>query len=108
MIQSARSVAPPGKAKLLSRLGAALGHPGRVQILAKLLEGPATYATLVRITRMKAGPLYHHVNQLRLAGLIRPKQRDLYLLTRGGRNVLLLGFAMCQLGGDRRMRPEFS
>lgn len=106
LLRSVQAIALPGRIKLLGRLGSALGHAGRVKILVKLLEGPATYGTLVKVTQMKAGPLYHHVNQLRLAGLIRPKERDLYLLTRGGRNVLLIGLAMCQLGNDRRERLE--
>jgi len=84
---------------------AAVGHVERGRIMAKLLEGPATYRTLQRITKLKAGPLYHHINQLRLAGLMLPKQRDLYELTRGGRNLILTVMAMGGLVRDTKRRP---
>lgn len=84
---------------------AALGHEQRGKILAKLLEGPATYRALQRTTALKAGPLYHHVNQLRLAGLVLPKQRDLYELTRSGRNLMLTALALGPLLRDKRRRP---
>jgi predicted transcriptional regulator len=84
----------------------ALGSTHRVRILAKLLEGPATYRALQKVTRLKAGPLYHHISQLRMAGLIGPKQRDLYELTRGGRNLLLVALAMPGLARDSRTRPQ--
>jgi hypothetical protein len=84
---------------------AAFGHPQRARIMGKLLEGPATYRSLQRVTRLKAGPLYHHVNQLRLAGLILPKQRDLYELTRGGRNLILAAAVLGPLVRDARRRP---
>jgi len=83
----------------------AAGHPVRAAILAKLLEGPATYQALQKTTKATTGPLYHHVNQLRLAGLILPKQRDLYELTRGGRNLLLAAACIEPLIKDRRRRP---
>lgn len=88
-----------------TRALAAVGHAQRAKILAKLLEGPATYRALQSVTRLKAGPLYHHVNELRLAGLILPKQRDLYELTRGGRNAIMVACVMQKLLRDRRRRP---
>ncbi|MBU0716604.1 MAG: hypothetical protein KJ749_00005, partial [Planctomycetes bacterium] len=91
-------------AKTLACLAAA-GHPIRGRLLTKLLEGPATYRALQRTTKTKAGPLYHHINQLRLAGLIMPKQRDLYELTRAGRNLILVALAIKPLLNDRRRRP---
>ena len=85
---------------------AAVGHVVRMKIVRKLLEGPLTYRALKRLTKLKPGPLYHHVNQLRLAGLILPKQRDLYELTRGGRNVILCALATAPLTRDLRRRPS--
>jgi DNA-binding HxlR family transcriptional regulator len=82
-----------------------LGHVLRAKIVRKLLEGPATYQALKRLTKLKVGPLYHHVNQLRLAGIILPKQRDLYELTRGGRNLILAAMALAPLTRDLRRRP---
>jgi len=84
---------------------AAVGHPKRLAILALLLEGPAVYRAVQKKTSLRPGPLYHHVNQLRLAGLIRPKERDLYELTRGGRNVVLIATALSKLAKDGRSRP---
>jgi len=87
------------------RAMAAVGHEVRAKLLVKLLEGPATYKALKRVAKQEAGPLYHHISQLRLAGLILPKQRDLYELTRGGRNLILVVLAMSPLVRDRRRRP---
>lgn len=84
---------------------AALGHSQRARMMVKLLEGPATYRTLQRLTKMKAGPLYYHINELRSAGLVMPKQRDLYELTRGGRNLTLVAAVADVLVRDRRRRP---
>ena len=84
---------------------AAVGHTARVRLLAKMLEGPATYRALHRVSKLKPGPLYHHINQLRLAGLILPKQRDLYELTRGGRNLILTVIVLGPLLRDGRRRP---
>ena len=84
---------------------AAAGHEVRARLMLKLLDGPATYRALKRVTKLEAGPLYHHVNQLRLAGLILPKQRDLYELTRGGRNLILAMMVLDRAVHDRRRRP---
>lgn len=83
----------------------ALGHVQRMKVIRKLLEGPTTYQSLKRLTKLKPGPLYHHVNQLRLAGLILPKQRDLYELTRAGRNMILGIMVLAPLSHDVRCRP---
>lgn len=88
-----------------SQAFSAAGHVQRARIMAKLLEGPATYRALQRVTKLKSGPLYHHVNQLRLAGLILPKQRDLYELTRGGRNLVVAAGLLGPLVSDKRRRP---
>lgn len=105
MTRAARGIATKQRIKKLAGTLAALGHPARVAMLVKLLEGPATYQALQKESGLKAGPLYHHINQLRLASLILPKQRDLYALTRGGRNVLVGGLALMSLASDKRERP---
>lgn len=84
---------------------AAAGHEVRAKLMLKLLDGPATYRALKRMTKLEAGPLYHHINQLRLAGLILPKQRDLYELTRGGRNLILAMMVLDRAVHDPRRRP---
>ncbi len=103
--RAAKGMATRARLKSLSRTLAALAHASRAAIVVKLLEGPANYRALQKVTGMKAGPLYHHVNQLRIAGLILPKERDVYGLTRGGRNVILGALALTRLAGDRRARP---
>ncbi len=87
------------------RAFAAVGHPTRAKLLGKLVEGPATYRALQTATKLAAGPLYHHINQLRLTGLILPKPRDLYELTRGGRNLVVTMAALEPLLRDSRRRP---
>lgn len=81
---------------------AALGHPMRVRILAKLLEGTMVYQAMKKLTRLQPGPLYHHINQLRLSGLVNSKERNLYELTRGGRNLILVTLAARTIIVDRR------
>jgi len=97
-----------GGARLASRdceAFAALGHPMRAAMLQLLMDGPATYRTLRGATGLAAGPLYHHIKQLRLTRLILPKQRDLYELTRGGRNLYVAAAALASLTRDSRRRP---
>lgn len=95
-----RRLARPAGRRRLAGLLAAVSNSHRLTILTKLLEGPATYRAMQKATGLKVGPLYHHVNQLRLAGLLAPKQRDLYRLTPAGRTlVALLAAALPHLTG---------
>ncbi len=85
--------AKPITARHRQRLGVVLDAAAsthRLAILELLLGGPATYQHLQKTTGLKVGPLYHHVNQLRAAGLIGPKERDLYWLTQSGRILVLV------------------
>ncbi len=85
---------------------AAAGSEQRLKIMLYLLEGPATYQGLQNATGLAVGPLYHHVSKLRLAGLMRPKERDVYTLTRAGRNLVLLAVAGAPLWKDQRLRAQ--
>jgi len=96
-IQAARKVSAGCRPAKLARLLAAIGHPQRIAILRELLAGEATHKTLAKVTRLKAGPLYYHIRELRSAGLIGPKVRDLYVMTRRGRRVILASLAMDRL-----------
>lgn len=78
----------------LATLLAALAHPQRLTVLLKLLGGEATHQLLTKATGLKAGPLHHHLRELRVAGLIGPKVRDLYMLTRRGRRAILTAIVM--------------
>jgi DNA-binding transcriptional ArsR family regulator len=81
----ARSIREDALAAVL----AAAAHPMRLRIVYLLLEGPATHRHLSKATDLKAGPLYHHVRELRQAGLLGPKSRDLYTLTKTGHRLAL-------------------
>jgi len=85
----ARRVARGTRPERLARLLAAIAHPQRLVILLKLLAGEATHKLLTKATGLKAGPLYYHLRELREAGLIGPRVRDLYVLTRQGRRLIL-------------------
>jgi len=104
--RAARKLTTPAKLKRLAEVVSAVASPHRLTILAKLLEGPATYQALIKASGLKVGPLYHHINQLRLASLVAPKERDLYRLTRAGQNVLLAMLAMLPLTTDTRVVQE--
>ena len=84
---------------------ASMSSPHRLVILHRLLQGPATYAQLQATCKLKAGPLYHHVGSLRLAGLVGPKTRDCYELTEVGLRLTLLSVLVPKLArarGDAR------
>ncbi len=49
----------------------ALADPTRLRILRYLLEGPGTPSELSKILRLRPPTVIHHLNQLRLAGLVR-------------------------------------
>ena len=102
---AARKFSARARVQELARVLAAFGSPHRLQILISLLYGPANYRTLQRASKLKPGPFYHHINQLRLAGFLGPKTRDLYVLTRAGRNALLIALSLAPLLKDQRIRP---
>jgi len=97
--RTARLIARGAQPEQAARLLAALAHPQRIRILLKLLGGEATHRLLTKATRLKAGPLYHHLSELRAAGLIGPRVRDVYVLTSRGQRAILATLAferMCR------------
>jgi DNA-binding transcriptional ArsR family regulator len=78
----------------ISQLFSAMSHVQRVAILCQLLEGESDHQTLAEVTGLKAGPLYHHLRELRYAGLIGPKVRDSYKITRKGQRAILAAQAV--------------
>jgi DNA-binding transcriptional ArsR family regulator len=66
---------------------AALGHPQRIRILEAMFGRTATYRELQEICRLQPGPFYHHIGELRLAGLIATKRRDTYEVTTAGKEA---------------------
>ena len=81
----------------LASICAGLGHRARLEIVAALLHGAATYRELVELTGAKPGPLYHHLSQLRLAGLLQASARDRYVLTETGKKAGLTCLALGKL-----------
>jgi len=94
---AARRVSRGLKPTAVAGLLAALAHSQRIAILVKLLPGEANHQLLAKTTGLKAGPLYHHLRELRSAGLIGPKVRDVYQLTRKGRRAILAVLAIGRL-----------
>jgi Mn-dependent DtxR family transcriptional regulator len=74
----------------IAKLCNAMGNPRRVAMLKAIFIGAGSYAQLAETLGLKAGPLYHHVRELRLAGLLELAQRDTYRLTEYGKYALLL------------------
>jgi hypothetical protein len=70
--------------KRLAELAAGFAHPQRVVLVRALMEGATSYRQIRLALRAKAGPLYHHVKQLRLCGLLQVGPRDVYRLTEAG------------------------
>ncbi len=97
------------RAETIQALGAA-AHRQRVRILCRLLDGSASYADLEQVTGAHAGPLYHHINQLRMSGLLLPKERNVYDLTVTGQRLIAglhaLDGALDAARRRRRSRPH--
>jgi hypothetical protein len=70
--------------KRLAELAAGFAHPQRVILVRALMEGASSYRQIRMALGAKAGPLYHHVKQLRLCGLLQVGPRDVYRLTEAG------------------------
>lgn len=94
---AARRVTRGSDPRRLAGLLAAIAHPQRLAVLLKLLAGEANHKLLIKATCLKAGPLHYHLRELRGAGLIGPKQRDIYSLTKRGRRTILAALAMGRL-----------
>jgi hypothetical protein len=74
----------------IAMLCSAMANPRRVAMLKAIFTGAGSYAALSETLGLKAGPLYHHVRELRLAGLLELAERDTYRLTEYGKYALLL------------------
>jgi DNA-binding transcriptional ArsR family regulator len=95
--KNARRIIRTCRPQRIASLLSVLSHPQRIVILGKLLESEATHKMLGKQTALKAGPLYHHLRELRSAGLIGPKVRDLYVITRAGKRAILTAIAFERL-----------
>jgi hypothetical protein len=82
----------------LAKLLAGFGHPQRVAIVKAIFTGAGSYGALCEKVGLKAGPMYHHLRELRLAGVLADGPRDVYRLTQQGRDALML---VCSLSSIR-------
>ncbi len=101
--QAARRMVRRADRTEIASLMTGLANPHRLAILHNLLQGPANYRHLRSATQLKAGPLYHHISELRLAGLIGPKARDTYELTELGNRLTVLSVLLPKLA---RAKPQ--
>ncbi|MFZ5823913.1 MAG: ArsR/SmtB family transcription factor [Bacillota bacterium] len=85
----------------LARLAAVLANESRVQIIQALVTDERLASELTVATGLEGGPLYHHLNDLQQAGLVRQKGRGRYALTDIGQDVF---YQMAAL--YRRSLPE--
>ncbi len=79
----------------IARWMSALAHPQRVAIVKAVFCGAVNYGDLRERVPLKAGPMYHHLRELRLAGVLTVGTRDVYQLTPIGRNLLIVA---CSIG----------
>ena len=104
--QAARRMVRRADRAEIATLMTGLANPHRLAILHSLLEGPANYRRLLSTTQLKAGPLYHHISELRLAGLIGPKARDTYELTELGNRLTVLSVLLPKLAKAKPQRRQ--
>lgn len=78
----------------LAKVLSAFANPHRVAIMKAIFTGAGSYAELRKRVGLKAGPMYHHLRELRLAGMLADGSRDMYDLTTQGRDLLAI---MCSL-----------
>ena len=77
----------------------AMGHPQRVALLQAMLTGAGSHAELRERTGLKAGPMYHHLRELRLAGFLEDGPRDVYRLTRRAQDLFWVVLAVLAQSG---------
>jgi DNA-binding HxlR family transcriptional regulator len=71
----------------LAKTLSALGHSHRILLLRAMFDGVTSYAMLRRRTGLKPGPMYHHLRELRIAGLLKDGPRDVYRPTELAENL---------------------
>lgn len=76
-------------AKIAGHLGG-LAHPDRIRLAIAIMTGADTHMKLRTETQLAAGPLYHHLRAMQLAGLVHQPSRNFYTLTEPGETLLLI------------------
>jgi DNA-binding transcriptional ArsR family regulator len=103
LARAIRGLRDPRQFDDLAALLASLGSIHRLRILYRLLEAPASYRQLQLLTGLQAGPVYHHVDALRAAGLVGPKRRDVYQLTEWGVQMVLAAGLLMKINRSKRL-----
>lgn len=67
-----------------------LAHPDRIRLAIAMMTGADTHMKLSTETRLAAGPLYHHLRAMQLAGLVKQPSRNFYTLSGQGDTLLLI------------------
>lgn len=75
-----------------------LAHPDRIRLAVAILTGADTHMKLRTETRLAAGPLYHHLRAMQLAGLVQQPSRNFYTLTELGERFLLIAACLGRFG----------
>jgi len=98
-----RFVQQEGWMDFVAELLASAGHPTRLRILLTLMTGPSGYRELCNVTSLASGPLYHHINQLRMAEMIILPRRNQYQITKTGE----IAFVSILAWGELMRRTTF-
>lgn len=102
LARAARSLVRHARPDRCAILLNSLASTHRLKIAYRLLEGPAGYRQLQEATTLQAGPLYHHIDELRLAGLVqvrRPGGHNLYELSKVGTRLTILSLVISRFSG---------
>ena len=76
--------------EVLARMLSGFAHPDRIRLARAVLTGANTHHLLADASRLKTGPLYHHLRELERAGLLARTARNAYAITDFGRIALFV------------------
>ncbi|HUN82696.1 MAG TPA: hypothetical protein VMV81_14420 [Phycisphaerae bacterium] len=77
-------------ARKISELLTGLAHPDRIRVATAIMTGANTHRLLKESLQLKTGPLYHHLRELQMAGLVGMASRNFYVLTEPGELALYI------------------
>jgi DNA-binding HxlR family transcriptional regulator len=86
----------------LARMLGGFAHPERIRIARAILTGSSTHHDLSKALTLRPGPLYHHLRALERAGCLEIAERNRYVLTSRGMDILLVLTAATTFGQRRK------
>lgn len=86
----------------VARMLSGLAHPDRFRLAGVILTGGQTHRDLSTATKLKTGPLYHHIRELERAGLLQTSTRNVHELTDLGRMLLQIAVLLGTWVGKNR------